>query len=163
MRAGGTAVTAPHAGRAGSPFLGRAASAPAPLPPHGGAGAASPSSSPFLPSPPPSPPSPFPAARSQPGTRIAGSEAGGRHPSSLPLPPFAFFCPPTSSPAAMRRPTRRLALSVLGVLWIAALLLLFFGARRKSEAEGPESQTPEVRGHRALRGYPRPFRAAWKV
>ncbi|OXB59830.1 hypothetical protein ASZ78_014478 [Callipepla squamata] len=43
----------------------------------------------------------------------------------------------------MRRPTRRLALSVLGVLWIAALLLLFFGARRKPEAEGPEGQTPE--------------------
>lgn len=104
MRAGGTAVTAPHAGRAGSPFLGRAASAPAPLPPHGGAGAASPSSSPFLPSPPPSPPSPFPAARSQPGTRIAGSEAGGRHPSSLPLPPFAFFCPPHPIPLSHEAP-----------------------------------------------------------
>lgn len=86
---------------------------------------------------------------------------------SRPLfPPFAQFCfflPVTPNPAAMRRPTRRLALSVLGVLWIAALLLLFFGARRKPEAEGPEGQTVEVRGHRALRGHPRRFRAAWKV
>lgn len=44
----------------------------------------------------------------------------------------------------MRRPTRRLALSLLGVLWLAALLLFFFGARRKLEAAGAEGHTPEV-------------------
>ncbi|XP_041281069.1 polypeptide N-acetylgalactosaminyltransferase 14 [Onychostruthus taczanowskii] len=43
----------------------------------------------------------------------------------------------------MRRPTRRLALSLLGVLWLAALLLFFFGARRKLEAAEPEGHTPE--------------------
>ncbi|XP_049689972.1 polypeptide N-acetylgalactosaminyltransferase 14 [Accipiter gentilis] len=43
----------------------------------------------------------------------------------------------------MRRPTRRLALSLLGVLWLAALLLFFFGARRKLEAAGAEGHTPE--------------------
>ncbi|XP_065535805.1 polypeptide N-acetylgalactosaminyltransferase 14-like isoform X2 [Lathamus discolor] len=43
----------------------------------------------------------------------------------------------------MRRPTRRLALSLLGVLWLAALLLFFFGARRKLEAAGAEERTPE--------------------
>uniref|UniRef100_A0A8C6Y6V2 Polypeptide N-acetylgalactosaminyltransferase n=1 Tax=Naja naja TaxID=35670 RepID=A0A8C6Y6V2_NAJNA len=43
----------------------------------------------------------------------------------------------------MRRMSRRLALSVLGILWIAALLL-FLGARRKLEAAGPEGgQTPK--------------------
>ncbi|KAJ7414592.1 hypothetical protein WISP_83104 [Willisornis vidua] len=44
----------------------------------------------------------------------------------------------------MRRPTRRLALSLMGVLWLAALLLFFFGARRKLEAAEPEGHTPEV-------------------
>ncbi|KQK75468.1 hypothetical protein AAES_146765 [Amazona aestiva] len=44
----------------------------------------------------------------------------------------------------MRRPTRRLALSLLGLLWLAALLLFFFGARRKLEAAaGAEERTPE--------------------
>ncbi|KAM6278775.1 polypeptide N-acetylgalactosaminyltransferase 14 [Porphyrio hochstetteri] len=42
----------------------------------------------------------------------------------------------------MRRPTRRLALSLLGVLWLAALLF-FFGARRKLEAAGAEGRTLE--------------------
>lgn len=56
--------------------------------------------------------------------------------------------PPLSSlfsKLKMRRMSRRLALSVLGILWIAALLL-FLGARRKLEAAGPEGrQTPKVR------------------
>lgn len=51
----------------------------------------------------------------------------------------------------MRRPTRRLALSLLGVLWLAALLL-FFGARRKLEAAEPEGRTAEVRKGRRGRG-----------
>ncbi|XP_063160507.1 polypeptide N-acetylgalactosaminyltransferase 14 [Candoia aspera] len=43
----------------------------------------------------------------------------------------------------MRRLSRRLVLSVLGILWIAALLL-FLGVRRKLEAAGPEGrQTPK--------------------
>ncbi|XP_060101470.1 polypeptide N-acetylgalactosaminyltransferase 14 isoform X1 [Heteronotia binoei] len=42
----------------------------------------------------------------------------------------------------MRRLSRRLALSVLGILWIAALLL-FFGTRKKLEVVGPEGHTPK--------------------
>uniref|UniRef100_A0A674JDK0 Polypeptide N-acetylgalactosaminyltransferase n=1 Tax=Terrapene triunguis TaxID=2587831 RepID=A0A674JDK0_9SAUR len=42
----------------------------------------------------------------------------------------------------MRRPSRRLALSLLGILWIAALLF-FLGARRRLEVAGPEGQTPK--------------------
>ncbi|XP_031807087.1 polypeptide N-acetylgalactosaminyltransferase 14 [Sarcophilus harrisii] len=44
----------------------------------------------------------------------------------------------------MRRLNRRLALTLFGVLWIAALLLLW-GVQRKLEvAPGPEGQTPEA-------------------
>lgn len=75
-----------------------------------------------------------------------------RHPASpRPSPPSPFSPPsglfqPPPFPA-MRRPPRRLTLAVLGVLWIAALLLLFFGARRKpAAAAGPEGRTAEVRG-----------------
>ncbi|XP_038607631.1 polypeptide N-acetylgalactosaminyltransferase 14 isoform X1 [Tachyglossus aculeatus] len=43
----------------------------------------------------------------------------------------------------MRRLTRRLLLSLVGVLWVAALLL-FWGAKRKLEvAAGPEGHTPK--------------------
>ncbi|XP_067420917.1 polypeptide N-acetylgalactosaminyltransferase 14 isoform X2 [Emydura macquarii macquarii] len=40
----------------------------------------------------------------------------------------------------MKRPTRRLALSLLGILWLAALLF-FFGAKRRLEVAGPEERT----------------------
>lgn len=81
-----------------------------------------------------------------------------RHPASpRPSPPSPFSPPsglfqPPPFPA-MRRPPRRLTLAVLGVLWIAALLLLFFGARRKpAAAAGPEGRTAEVRGGGVGRG-----------
>lgn len=111
---------------------------------------------------PSSPPLPSPAEHAQPGTRIAGSEAGGRDPvPRQPLPPEPPAAPPHRLPLPppdfsllprMRRPTRRLALSLLGVLWLAALLLFFFGARRKLEAAEPEGHTPEVRKGRRGRG-----------
>ncbi|KAJ7340997.1 hypothetical protein JRQ81_004487 [Phrynocephalus forsythii] len=43
----------------------------------------------------------------------------------------------------MRRLNRRLVLSVLGVLWIAALLL-FLGTRKRLEGVGPEGQQPQT-------------------
>lgn len=57
-----------------------------------------------------------------------------------------FSPPPTPRSTMVRRLSRRLALalSVLGILWIAALLL-FFGTRRKLDVGGPEEQqTPKV-------------------
>lgn len=82
-------------------------------------------------------------------------------PAPLPLPPELSAAPHQRLPVPppdfsllprMRRPTRRLALSLLGVLWLAALLLFFFGARRKLEAAEPEGHTPEVRKGRRGRG-----------
>lgn len=82
-------------------------------------------------------------------------------PAPLPLPPEPPVAPPHRLPVPppdfsllprMRRPTRRLALSLLGVLWLAALLLFFFGARRKLEAAEPEGHTPEVRKGQRGRG-----------
>lgn len=94
--------------------------------------------------------------------RLRGGRASPcSEPAPLPLPPEPPAAPPQRLPLPppdfrllprMRRPTRRLALSLLGVLWLAALLLFFFGARRKLEAAEPEGHTPEVRKGRRGRG-----------
>lgn len=84
---------------------------------------------------------------SEPAPQPLPPEPPAAPPQRLPLPPPDFRLLPR-----MRRPTRRLALSLLGVLWLAALLLFFFGARRKLEAAEPEGHTPEVRKGRRGRG-----------
>ncbi|XP_054253434.1 polypeptide N-acetylgalactosaminyltransferase 14 [Indicator indicator] len=102
-----------------------------------------------------------PAEHAQPGTRSAGSQPGGPDPAARPAPlrstgPGALSAPPAPSRALQpppsrtfptlprMRPPRRLALPLLGLLWLAALLLFFFfGARRKLEAVGTEVRPSE--------------------